>query len=416
MLEIIYDPSIINSFISIIYCATGDLNPNSSIMKMMDMDHHFYSHTQNIPLIDGKNKNDLFHLIYDSNENIWIFFHMKKDWDDVNIVHKYLNTLISSGFCKKKIKYFGIIENNVKLEFISAVSQNKCIYDLNTKYSKFINFSDENFEKKINYQDIIIPTINGFTHINSGSEIDLIFSTIRISKNLDHCRKLIDILISEHYDDNLGPVVNKLITKFQILQISNPKNAYSHIFQLISQYDEKYFCTKMRKFQQDVVEIFQKIRGHQTDSTATASIITDFINIFKIDLAYELNTIYQRLRFYPNERIKLYESYPQHPYIKLLKIIHNNYLHTKNRITTDEIYILLSQSNNFITNDELTLTIKNAIGKRSELFIFMYNLYIESREKCIKPKYRTKHNYFPFKIFSSTLFFMEHMLASPESN
>ena len=227
-------------------------------------------------------------------------------------------------------------------------------------------------------------------------------------KLISHNFQITKILSQHENDNNLITNFDKIKFCFEHIQKIHPKSDYSKIYQLIKNYDKKYYDTKMEKFQLDVMGIFD-----QNKLPNIADFIKKFIDSFKRDLALEVCLVYHRLRHFPQAKIKLYRAFPCHSYFKLLALVQKYYLVNKkncNDIGVNDICEIFG-NNDFINNDEIITIIIDAVSNRNKLFVYAYMLYIETITKNIKPKYKTKHNYFPFNVFSSALFAMDHMLS-----
>ncbi|XWV25200.1 hypothetical protein QJ856_gp0572 [Tupanvirus deep ocean] len=435
MIQFIYDPAIINSFISTAYCATGDLvqDENSIIQKLLDIVYFPYPLNSRTSFVHGNDKNYLFYLVFDTKQNKWLFYHRNYllqielttgTSSNTHDLYKYIESLIRCRVVTKTKKYMGVIKNNNTINIINVLDESgKSIID-NDLYSigpGCVDFKNKfyyslgsniNFE---NYRNIIIPTRTGLVHINPQSDVEMIFSVMRIGKNKPQITDLVNVLVSNEYADNTQIVFDKLKLRFKMIQSMKPKTEYSKIYQLYDQHDKEYYNMKMQIFQKNVIDIFTKAINH--DENNIGNFVSDFINSFKFDLAFELSIVYHRLRHFPQERVKLFRTYPNHPYVKLLKMIQDDYIKNHKRLRNfinADIISKMFEVNNMIIHDEFYETIIQAVTRRSELFVFMYELYLESVANNVRPKYKTKYNYFPFKIFSPTLFAMDHMLNIPD--
>ncbi|XWV26459.1 hypothetical protein QJ857_gp0610 [Tupanvirus soda lake] len=441
MIQFIYNPAIINSFISTAYCATGDLvkDENSIIQKLLDIVYYRYPWNSRTTFVHGSNKDYLFYLVFDTKQNKWLFYHRNPFWEKtktiksvmhMNDIKEYVESLIYCDTIVKTYQYMGfIVQNENNIDIINIINQEgnsiiaNEIYPIGISYVDFdnktyhLNGTNPFFQ---NYSDMIIPTRTGLVHINPKSDVEMLLSVMRIGKSQSHVRDLVNVLVSKEYADNMQVVFYKLKMRFERIQSMRPKIEYSKIYQLFDEHDKEYYNMKMKTFQKSIIDTFQQAKNVFSlcsNNNDMGIFVSDFVNSFKFDLAFELSIVYHRLRHFPQERVKLYRKYPNHPYVKLLKMIQDiyvkNHKRSRNFINVDIISKML-EKDNMIINDEFSEIIIQAVSRRSELFVYMYNLYLESVSKNVKPKYKTKYNYFPFKIFSPTLFAMDHMLNIPE--
>lgn len=435
MIQIIYNPIKLNSIINIAYCSNDEIDQDYADFIFLD---HPYQNF--VPIISNENKQNLFIIVLEEKTGKWIFYHANKKWNSKFAKQKILNILINA-----KETFNDMTEYNYRM-FLNSMG---CVGTINYDKIDIVQFIDgvkmvpnffaynkldlknhvlyklSLFGHKtipiINYSNMLVSTKTGLIELNSTSFIDLVFSTIGVSKSNDHTRELIDVLVTPEYLKNLYPTFQIFKDNFEMIQNITPKQNYKLVYDLSKNNDTDYFNLKIEFFKQEVIDTFKKFKEiyHNPDifeSEKISIFIANFINALKKDLVTELSIIYHRLRHFPTERIKLYKKYYWHPYVKLIKIIHRNYLNSGNKnnrfIGANDIYKILEQKNDLFIYNDITITLKEAIKRRSELFVFMYELYLESKAKSIKPKYKTKYNYFPFKIYSSKLFMMEHILSN----
>ena len=390
MFEVIYDPSIINSLIKKTYCEFGELiDKNSDLNNDVNICYFSFPYDYHIPIIPLCDKDKIF-CIYHVN-NKWIFKHSNFNWSN-----DYVTDLLINQFKTNNInnKYYGVIVNS---------------------YIKITHYIDKNNVIKANwwsYQildlyncqcrifDIIVASQNGYIHLNSSSFSDIIISTICRGKTNSqiNTRNLIEDLFSNEYYPNVEPAIQEFINKFKSVQKNKPTTEYSDIYQFYNIYDNIYFDKKMKTFQLEILQMFKDI-----DVISRIDFIIKFIDCLKKDLALEILFLYNRLRNYAQERLALYKKYPTHPYVIIVKMF-NQYVKSSNnnKATLDMVY-------NFINDDKnLPQLLFAAIKDRSTIFNFMYNQYLITKNNNIKPKYKS-HNYFPMKVFSATLFMVDHM-------
>ena len=382
MILLEYNPEVINSYVSFDYCQRHEL-PTQGIISM-------------IAPID---KSKLILLTYDDWSCAWILYHTDKNINKDIIVDRALSPDVS---------YLCVMTDNDNIENIQQINHNNgekvdifsgmSRYDLNSNtYRKKVYYSDHSmaytYEKPspILFNDIIIlnPEKPGIYYLNSSSYIDFMFYILKTG-----------LFIDRHYT-----LINKDLTKgarkdfknhISILNSNRPKDEYCTLYQYMNK--EKGYDAKMKIFQDNVMKIL-----------SNKTTIYDFIIKFKKDLCLELNNIYHRMRCFPNERKIIYEKYHNHPYIKLIKLLHKNFLTQHKPITEDIVSELLFESSEpYVIYDNIIYTLIDGLKRRSELFNTFYHLHINSK----KGKYRSRYRHYSFRIFSETLFVMEHLLMS----
>jgi hypothetical protein len=441
MFQIIYDPTLINSLISIAYCGKDELlkNDMTTIQKYLDITYFSYPFDNFCPIILGKDKQFLFYLTFDKIKQKWLFYHANKDWLVGSITHKILNILSSNFFPDilipdTSVNHFGIFIDDC-IEILQSSNKNGksvpytfcyCYADFkeNIIYKK-IYVQDQRFpEYKTfplnNYSDMIIPVNGAIVHLNPPTFVDLVFTTLKLVNGLEKTNEVIEILLSQIYLENTVAAFSDFETSFNNIQEINPKPEYNQIYQLFNKYDKEYYDTKMKCFHNEVLKMFSESKiifdPKNIRRDSIGGFIANFINLLGQDIALELCIIYHRFKHFPMERVKLYQKYPNHPYIILIKLIYNSYFKNKKTvkkyISPEEILQIIRNNQNTDSHNYLISILIEGIRRRSELFVFMYSLFLDTSAKKIKPKYKTKYNYFPFKIFSSRLFIMEHMLLN----
>ena len=402
MFQIIYDPILINSFISTMYFGKKDvLNSKSAFYEILDLDPVETNFC--FPVIPGDYKYNLFYLSFDQAIKKWNFYHSNKYYVPNSSDIEILLFECMDDLDENDKGYIGVRKNGKGYLFIRFDNESRTY--MNHEFDNWIDFG----QQLENYNDIIIPTVKGLAHLNSKSTMDLIFSTITFMKTKEDVDGIIKILVSDDYYQNLEPTIQNLRANIQKIKSTDPKPAYSQFYQKFKDNDSEYFQEKMASFQKEVVDIFQLMEG-LNQKHEMAKTISNFISNLKKDLSREISTVYHRLRHFPHERLALYRAYPDHPYVKLIKMIHCRYLENKDFISDLNICAFLEKSDiNLVVYDEKTQLVVQALATRSELFTFMYEQYLDTLSKKIKPKYNTKYNYFPFKVFSPYLFIIEYI-------
>jgi len=441
MFRITYDPVMMNSFVKTVYCTDEELrHPKSTIFDLIGLDT---SINQLFPFISGKEKDFMFYLKFGIVDGKWNFYHQNYYWSillDASIIEKIMANEMGT-LEDKSCSYIGLIINGVpnfficfsekKNHSINQQAQSEKYDDKKTLMNQFfdtcINFHEKIIYEKIYtkkevlfYHDIIIPTENGLVHINPLSSKDFIFTNMLIAKSDNQASEMICELLSERYYHHLKPTIENFCNNMVKIQSTKSKESYNEIYNLFKKHDKEYFDEKMTSLQKKALNIFTDCQKYNNSNQADnmAKFIVEFIISLKRDFSYELSTVYHRLLHYPNERIKLYQAYPDHPYIKLLKMVHrhfvNKYGKQSNKFisSTDITDFLEKNYMDLVIYDEKTMLFVDAMSRRSDIFVYMYNLYLNTISSDIKPKYKTKYNFFAFKVFSPFLFIMEHMLCN----
>lgn len=448
MYGISYNPAVLRSIFSYAYSSQKQLlNKNSQINELLSIKFLSGSYANCIPVLPKENLKNIFYLFFNPDSFKWIFYHCNDKWnnyaeikkilfllDDNSYLTKYLDTMVYAiGYvCSNKIHFISLEGHNGAIPIVSY----SCYADLenNILYKKikptvttsiFQNSNIYMAEELVTYTDILTPVNGGIAHINSGLAKDLIFITFKISSHSKYVRECLEILTSKNYYGELYPALGDLTDRLLSVITGPPKDNYNSVYQLFRANDGEYFNTKMGQFQHDVLQIFNKINILRADNSPVeyCNFISDFIAGFKKDICFELNTVYHRLRCFPQERIKIYKKFPNHPYIKLCKLIHQYFVEQRAinksyKITTQNIYNFLTKNDktNLIIYDDQLIILINAIKNRSSLFVPWYKIYLNSVRENIKPKFTVNkssnpHYYYPFKVFYARLFIMEHFLA-----
>ena len=426
----IYAPNIINSFISFAYCNKSELvkGAKNSIQEIVPLN---YLGDGRLPMIVNVEKNVLCYLKFDKWRKDWILYHMMDDFvcdiilpTDLKTDHSYLAVLID--------KKFDIIQS-IDSKGIASLVGNHGFYgpDLYMFFKKsdtcynYNMYIQDPFEK---FNNIFVINANGgVVYLNSVSYLDLILSTMNAASTYEQTQAVFDVLLSSEYHQHLLTTFKNFQDVFENVQKVNPLTSYGQIYQYFNINDKEYYNTKMKIFRSEVVKLFSDFK--QSSPHQLSKFYANFINNLKKDICLELSIVYHRLRHFSQERDVIYNKYRNHPYIKLIKMIHQKYLETKSKIdlsinlarvpcchktrtfiSTDVVEKILFGGSDLIIYTEFTSMLLLAIKQRNELFVPMYELYLNSTKNGVKPKYNTKYNYFPFKIFSAKLFVMEHML------
>lgn len=428
MFGISYNPAVIKSIFSYAYSSKKELmNKKTKINELLSIQYLSHPNNYCIPVLPEKHINDFFAVIFNEELGKWIFYHSNKSWTNFNKISEIANLLDTDSYLKKYLPdmmyCFGYIVNN-SLQFMYFSKKNDTSIPIASHYC-YIDLSTNILKTKIgcgytakfveSYSDLIVPTNKGMAHINSSSFTDLVFITFKISTNSQDVRDFLEIFTSKNYYDEIYPAFQNFFDKLNLIRTAPPMNNYNLVYQLFSDTDKNYFDTKMSEFQENVLDTFNRATCQTPDEIT--NFLSEFIGGLKMDISFELNTVYHRLRCFPQERIFLYERFSSHPYIRLIKLIHQHFVNEKvkndkYRISTETIYnfLTLNDRNNLIIYDDKFITLMEAISRRNELFVEWYKLYLNSVVDDIQPKYKPSYYYFPFKLFYCRLFIMEHIL------
>ena len=203
---------------------------------------------------------------------------------------------------------------------------------------------------------------------------------------------------------DIDEMAHNFILRTVHVKDKHPKEFYKLIHQLFKNHDNQYYQKKIKIFQAQAICDFNNFDNF--DAVPNSLQYSIFIEAFNRNLVSEIYFVYHRWRCFPNERLAIYQKYPNHAYVKLIKLIHQHFLKTNNPITIESLFKLIYESSSSLSYLSLLL---EAIKTRSELFTESYYLYLNTSRTGIKPKYKLKHNYYPFQIFSFHLFLIEHL-------
>lgn len=444
MFGISYNPAMVKSIFSYAYGSKKELmNKKAKINKLLSIQYLSYPNNYCVPILPKQYINDFFYIIYDEGLGKWIFYHSNKSWTSYNKISKLSNLLDTNPYLKKylpdMIYCVGYLVDN-SLQFIYFSKKNgtsitscamqaaeitqRCIPI--TSHYCYIDLENNILKTKMHhgysekplkyYSDIIIPIDKGMAHINSSSFVDLVFTTFKISMNNKDVRNYLETFTSKNYYEEICPAFQNFFDKLNLIRTAPPINNYNLVYQLFNDTDKNYFDTKMSEFQKNGSEIFNNAAS-QISPDEIANFLSEFIGGFKMDISFELNTVYHRLRCFPQERIFMYEKFQSHPYIRLIKLIHQHFLSERRKndrykITTENIYdfLTVNDKSNLVIYDDRFITLMEAVSRRNELFVVWYKLYLNSVIDDVQPKYKPSYFYFPFKLFYCRLFIMEHIL------
>lgn len=227
------------------------------------------------------------------------------------------------------------------------------------------------------------------------SAIDMIFHLFTNHINCKENRNEITIFASSfpaHFKLFIGDFCKRL----DALELTEPKRNYSQIFNEFSHNDKTYHENHMRVFQDKTTDILE-LHKNNSDICVNVNqgiiVFNTFENELFDDFILELFYLYRRFHRFPSDRRQIYTKHSSHAYVTILSRIHELRCHCY--LTVDLAFIKSVVI-------EMIDTVKAAMRTRSELFQDMYELFKKS------PNGRF---YYPFKIFSPTLFVMEHLLS-----
>lgn len=439
--QLVRDSSKINSLINVVYSGKNELSIDPVVIKQHFGGIYFSAPCDHVvPAIFGKHKPNLFYLTFDHDLNKWMIYHNNSHWTENNILECFTKNCQNVDILEKKSSSFIGFVINGRPEITQSIKE-KGANTFNWLCYSFVDFKNNliytrefsacgNFCRYVatpieNHRDIIVMSNSGsgapLTHLNPQSPIDMIFSTLKLGKSLKHTRLIMDTLFSEKYLINLLPTIDAFWYGFEKSRRIKPKEQYSKIYQLFDKHDKEYFDFKMGSFEKEVVQMYEEFgnsfRNDELNPETFAIFMTNFIENLKKDLFIELCCLYQRLRLFPNERIILYRKFPNHPYVKIVKMIHRYYLDNGKYISNvlsfkdiDGLFEKYGRSYEMPLYDQFVSELLGAITQRSDIFVFMYNTYLDTCRAGIKPNHKTSYDYFPLKVFSAKLFVMEHLL------
>ena len=405
----IYYPNLIDSLIEFRYCHPNALEANASVINFMGN----LEMTNFIPMIIGIPKSNLVYLRFDTELNLWNMYHSNTDSQFNDIIQREFGHW--SDIISKEDNYLGIVDNNSCFliqcvftppkqgyHFVYAFCRHCFDTDNKQMYTRSYGTDSKlDIYPMDNFSNIFIPNTDKIICLNSTSPLDLIFSSIHLgSYGQTICNAL-------YY-------VNRLSKNFRnelnIIHDMKPDNIYNQIYQYIYHNDCDYFKQKMANMKAEISKIFAQFRiafEIKPNIQTQTKFIANLVNNFRKELAIELCLVYHRFRHFPHERLSINQKYSHNPFIKLVKLVHQNYLGSRKFVRSDDIAQIFYGT---MINSEL-INLREAIQKRQQLFVPLYLEYQNTIQKNIKPKYQISYNYFPLKVFSPYLFIMGHWVS-----
>lgn len=299
---------------------------------------------------------------------------------------------------------------------------------------------------------------------NCASRIDKTTGVNRISHSDDYNNivDMIKMLWSDKYYHNIIPMINNLELSLNKIRDSDCLPAYKTIYKYFKLHDREYYESKIHGLHKEVYRFlnFPKensdkkpnktsdnlggtVRTSQADQNAKIKFLIDLISGIKNDLSMELVLIYHRFRLHPIEKEVLAKNHPNHPYLTIFKILQNKFSELKknksqlnkptnlrsdsrsdsrSEIRNDKsvrrvdlevvrsTFFTRTNNDNFVVNDEYINLLLSAMRFRSDIFDMLYQAYLNSYTNHMHSRFKTEHDYFPFKVFSARLYVFEHLL------
>uniref|UniRef100_A0A6G6ACB8 Uncharacterized protein n=1 Tax=Borely moumouvirus TaxID=2712067 RepID=A0A6G6ACB8_9VIRU len=386
-MHIEFNPNFGYKFIKIGYCTKNEFVDKFSLFS--DLFNIYESKFILVPI----NLSDLFYLSFDEVKNSWELFHSMTNETVISDIEIWVNSV-----------------ENLEKDFIyifeyDQIIKNLCVFDKKqNKYSFKKSKINYLINDKHKFTNLLYISSNQIIFLNSCSFNDLFLSCIVYSNSISDTNDIIDVLSSTRYKFFFDEIINNLQKNIRCLVNLAPNNAYSQIFTELKYSDPVFYNKKFITFTSNIFNILDSSYG----DGKLNQILVNLISGFKRDFIVELNNLYHRFRCYPNERLFMYKKMPNHPYTLLIKEIHNHYSSGGKKINTKEIENLFAEKLNSNENHKILYLIIQAIFQRSEYMSNYHEIYCTTLWSDKKPKY-VFNNFFPFNIFSSNLFILEHI-------
>lgn len=369
--------------------------------------------------VEEKYLNNIFY--FNCDKGCWTIHYSKKitldqQHDDIqDFLKNIFSNFISSNNFSESNSYFGVIVSP-EIYILNVINEKNCsvisdyvntannMIDFATlkKYSLYFPTKNCNIDT---YSGLVIPTNTGLVVLNSQNHIKF-FKNFFTRTNL-----LRNLLISDF--NHLDTIAIKFVKKIDNVKNNDSAKGYSDIFELFSINDTEYHANRSELFKIGCCNIFDTVKKllEENNLNKIKQFLIHFMTTIRKKFTIELFIVFWRLKHYPEERQKVLKMYGNHPYIVLLSIL-NSY--RKERFCSQKIvadFIFQGMS----INSDFWNILLNAIKYRSDLFEYMYQLYLETekkRDKSKKFKYEIGTEYFPFKIYNNYLFVMENVLRN----
>lgn len=422
--QFVYCPGKIFSHIQILYTTKEALYKNSNSIEssyIQYVSNDFMDYPVAISELSVKN------LIYVTCDDIITIYHCNENMTSTNIIGLKFN--IYSTFVKN-YSYFGFLidnftkyipidmyldemlkyTNNAENFFISGYGN---LYDIdNNCMIKPVEDTNNVLSAHSTSDEIIndllfMSSHGGLVLINPTSYLMYISCIIMSSHNYKNIYELLNISFDKRYFMNMKVMIHNLLFDINSIKNRDPLREYVDVYALLHEHDPDYSFVAHTQLQSNIVNIFKGINISDNESKY---LLNDILTGFKHDLCMELNNIYHRFRIFPHERKIMYSEFSDNPYILLVKKIHNElFVDQSIKITYSNIYNYLMTRNNYATHNELAYLMYDAVKLRHKLFTRMHEIFVLTKKNNIKPKYKYQ-KYFPLRVFSSSLFLLEHLL------
>ena len=457
MIRLNFNPELLASVVSNAYCYSSDLaidRDETPTKKLFNINYCVDESSQGfMTSVPGSKKNCIIYGI--KNAGTWDIYHSNPMWKiDVNVrgligrelegiismqtshSHSHPSSHPSSPRTDSMVKFTGLFwDDHLTLIHHSTIIGSEV---LDSGYN-LISASEFNLKSNPVIDQLILVS-GGFVHVNSASDIDLIFTTMKFSQTKEHIDAIFKSFAIESFNENIKPAFDSFFKRVSICENAPPLPSYSEIYGQTSLNDPQYHSYRMSKFKDLAIKFFSEARriNESGSRKEKASFIASFIHNLKDDIAYELYTVYQRLRLYPQERQEIYARCDNHPYVGLIKTAHS-FFKTKfevKRFNPKNTRKYFKKLIDVIINtglnqesmgdsgfdpriefspkpqvyDEEVIKLISALKMRSSIFLPSYNAFRESVDSKTKSLYSFDYPYYPFKIYSLELFIMEHIL------
>ena len=236
-----------------------------------------------------------------------VIFYYHNNWCIYNVRTNCPSVHTNSLFdrlCKKYI-YCGFVKDN-ETRIVSNTCDGIFHYDAN------VNLSIDNVD---NYFDTIMPSGNGFLHINSTDINDFILYLFFSSHDKFGIKSLL-----KNIPDN---IIFHMIDHFNIISDTNPLNEYKIIFSHVKKTNMTYYHKKYQSFTKNIQNIHDNLQSKNNRETIDV-IIDDFIKSLKVDFITEHIYVYKYWKLYDCEFMTFNELYPDHPYLKFHEYLCKN--------------------------------------------------------------------------------------------
>lgn len=418
MASLVYSSYLVNSFVEFIYCSPEDLFNHSLLIS-----NHFVVHQNDgIPYIPGIKRQDLCIILFDKKNCEWTIHHCRNN-TPLHIKYKFQSLAkkwIYLGILRDELVILQKFRRKIVYQKSNFHGSNKITLERCGNYSKSCTNSvkhifnaKEYISKNSSYeifQNILIFNISGgVTLVNSDQPFDLICFLL---KNLTYTSHA---LFSDNYFQYLLSPVLKFRKWMDLTLNSPPLSKYELIHKKFIDNDEEYFSKKIKMFKNRILKIFTSIQ--EASPKDLKNFLFTFVDRLRWEICLEIESVYHRLRSYSHERKMVFKNFGNHPYIMLVKFIHQIYLESSPKKPIDQKRLIEIFFHPELTiYDRKMIMVIDAIRSRSMLFDPFYELYLDTKQKNLSPKYKLKYNYYPFRIFLSNLFIMEHLLNLPQSS